>query len=109
MTARRRVLQYGTAGSAKSRRPRSRSAPASACRCFSGNEGEDEDSQEDALRAVDGDADPGAPVSLRRVGDGEGVDGQRPRDRPRKMEVVGGEEDSVREPVLALEDAVHAR
>src|SRR5205823_6628136 len=98
-----------TAERAKSRRPRSRSAPASACRCCSGNEGEDEDSQEDALRAVDGDADPGALVSLRWVGDGEGVDGQRPRDRPREVEVVGSEEDSVREPVLALEDAVHAR
>src|SRR5436309_6666893 len=109
MTARRRVLHTALPGVREAGATRSRSAPASACRCFSGNEGEDEDSQEDALRAVDGDADPGAPVSLRWVGDGEGVDEQRPRDRPREVEVVAGEEEPVREPVLALEDAVHAR
>src|SRR3954454_19061319 len=99
------VVRTALAGVREAGATRSRSAPASACRCFSGNEGEDEDSQEDALRAVDGDADPGALVSLRRVGDGEGVDGQRPGDSPGKRGVVGGEEASVREPVLALEDA----
>src|SRR6476660_8794889 len=75
----------------------------------SANEPEKDYGEEHALRAVDDNADQGALVPLRRIGDGEGVDEHRPWNHPRHVKVVAGEQDPVRQPVLALEDTVHAR
>src|ERR671933_221507 len=73
----------------------------------SDDEAEDDRGDHHALGAVHRDADPRAPVALRRVREDERVQ-QRGRDRPRHVQVVAGEEDPVRDPVTAAEGAVHA-
>src|SRR5262249_48223928 len=64
--------------------------------------------EEHALGAVYGDADPGAAVTLRRVGEDELVE-QRRRDRPRRVKGVGTKKQPARDPGAAPERAVHSR
>ena len=54
------------------------------------------------------DPDPGAPVPLRAVGHRDGVEDERGRHGPGHVEVVSGEENTVRGPVATTEPPVHA-
>ena len=84
-----RIARRGRAVKRQVRRARRLAGLGLAARLrFSGDERQEEDREDDALGAVHRDADPGAPIALRRVRLGERVE-QRSRDRPRHVQVVG--------------------